>query len=195
MSTDPLESIGVDAAGLRFGIVAARFNRRYVDALLDKVLRTLDEEGAAEADIETLRTPGAFETPYVAGMLAASGEFDAIIVLAVVVAGDTNHHEVLADSTAEALLRIARESETPVINGIITVNTEQQAEARCMGALNRGREFALAAIEMADLKTQLVRRLDDIFSALEKQKAEDETWDAFFEDIDDDDEEEEPWKS
>ena len=192
MSSDPLESIGVDAESLRIGIVAARFNHRYVDALLDKTLRTLDEAGVPEANIETLRAPGAFETPYLAGMLATSGEFDAVIVLAVVIAGDTNHHEVLAQSTADALLRVSRETEVPVINGIITVNTAQQAEARCIGGLNRGREFAIAALEMADLKVQLVRRLDEIFSqdSAENPKGKAE-WDAYF----DDNGEEEPWKS
>ncbi len=191
MSSDPLESLGVDGSGLRIGIVAARYNRRHVDALLDQVLRTLDEAHVAEVDIETLRAPGAFETPYLAGMLATSGEFDAVIVLAVVIAGDTDHHEVIAYSTAEALLRISRETEIPVINGIITVNTVQQAEQRCIGALNRGREFALAALEMADLKVQLVRRLDEIFKQDEQQPAADkDDWDVFF-----DEDDEEPWKS
>ncbi|MFA5257128.1 MAG: 6,7-dimethyl-8-ribityllumazine synthase [Opitutales bacterium] len=189
MSQDSSDATSIDGEGLRFGIVASRYNKRFVDALLDSALRALDGAGVRAEDIESFRVPGALEAPYLAGMLAASGEFDCIIALGVVIRGDTNHHDVIARSTADAFQRIARESEIPVINGIIGVNNVKQAEDRCLGAMDRGSEFAQSALEMADLKVQLVRRLDEIFStdANEDDKPD---WSGFFEDSDD-----QNWKS
>ncbi len=181
-----MEAALIEGEGLRFGIVASRYNKKYVDALLESALRALDEAGVLAEDIETIRVPGAMEAPYVVGMLAASGEFDCIIALGVIIKGDTSHHDVIARSTAEAFQRIARESEVPVINGIIDVNNVKQAEERCLGAMDRGAEFAASALEMADIKVQLVRRLDEIFGTAPEGPEE---WDSPFDD------EEQPWKS
>jgi 6,7-dimethyl-8-ribityllumazine synthase len=190
MSQDSPDSVKIEGEGLRFAIVASRYNKRYVDALLDNATRTLHEAGVHPDDIEVVRVPGALESPYVASMLAATGDFDCLIMLGVVIEGDTNHHDVIAYSTADAFHAVAREQETPVINGVIDVHNAKQAEERCMGSMNRGAEFAKTALEMAELKVQLVRRLDDIYDAeqSEKQKAQ---WNEFFEEGDDD----QPWKS
>jgi 6,7-dimethyl-8-ribityllumazine synthase len=162
MSLDRPDMTSIDGAGLRFAIVAARFNQRLVDDLLDNILRVLDDAGVAPEDVETIRVPGSHEIPYVAGMLAKGGEFDSIICLGVVIAGETPHHDIIAHGTAAALLRIGNDTEIPLINGIIVTNTLAQAQARCSGRINRGREFAQAALEMADLKRRLVHRLDQL---------------------------------
>ncbi|MBN1404252.1 MAG: 6,7-dimethyl-8-ribityllumazine synthase [Opitutales bacterium] len=186
MSDIPLEAVNVDGEGLRFGIVASRYNKDYVDALLESALRTLDKAGVRAEDIETIRVPGALEAPFVAGMLASSGEFDCLIVLGVIIKGDTSHHDVIARSTAEAFQRISRESEVPIINGVLDVNNEEQAKLRCMGKMDRGAEFATSALEMADLKVQLVRRLDEIYGS----GHDDDDWGSFF-----DNDGDSPWKS
>lgn len=162
MSDDAPESLHVDGSNLRFGIVAARFNQRLVNNLLSHVIQTLEAAGTPQTNIETVRVPGSHEVPYAAAMLARSGNFDCIIALGLVLAGDTNHHDMIAHATAHALQRTAIDSEIPVINGIITVNSQEQAEARCGTALNRGREFALAALEMAELKDRLSVCIDDL---------------------------------
>lgn len=196
VSEDSPEEIQIDGEGLRVAIVAARYNQRYVDALLENVLRVLDEAGVAAEDIETIRVPGSNEVAYVIGMLAAGGEFDALVALGVVIQGETPHAEVIVHGTAEALHQITRETETPVINGILAVETEAQAALRSTGKLNRGREFGLAALEMADLKLRLTRRLDEIFAEQEKadRRHPDEPspqWDELLDEDDNDD----TWKS
>jgi 6,7-dimethyl-8-ribityllumazine synthase len=180
MSTDKPEASGVNGEGLRFAIVASRYNKTYVDALLENAAGILNEAGVLADDIEIVRVPGALEIPYVASMLGASGDFDCIIALGVVIEGDTNHHDVIARSTADAFQRISEKSETPVINGVIDVHNAKQAEERCVGSLNRGAEFAHTALEMAELKVQLVRRLDDIYEEEEAEKQK-EKWHEFFE--------------
>jgi 6,7-dimethyl-8-ribityllumazine synthase len=180
MSQDPLENTSVDGEGLRFAIVASRYNRRFVDALLDSALRTLGDAGVKPDDIETVRVPGALEIPYVAEMLAKGGEFDCIIALGVIIEGDTSHHDVIARSTADAFLRTCHVNETPVINGVIDVHNAQQAEERCTGRLDRGAEFARSALEMADLKVQLVRRLDEIFGDEEDEPGDKGGWEDLF---------------
>jgi 6,7-dimethyl-8-ribityllumazine synthase len=181
MSNEPLESSGIEGDGFRFAVVASRYNKSYVDALIESAVRTLDEAGVLSDDIEVVRVPGALEIPYAAGMLAATGDFDCVIALGVIVEGDTNHHDVIARSTADAFHDIASKSETPVINGVIDVHNAKQAEERCMGRLNRGAEFAKTALEMADLKVQMVRRLDEIYDEEEAQHQK-EKWHEFFED-------------
>jgi|WetSurMetagenome_2_1015567.scaffolds.fasta_scaffold403870_1 6,7-dimethyl-8-ribityllumazine synthase len=179
MSTDKPEATGVEGEGLRFAIVAARYNRTYVDALLESAKRVLGEAGVINDDIEVVRVPGALEIPYVASMLGASGDYDCIIALGVVIEGDTNHHDVIARSTADAFHQIAEKTETPVINGVIDVHNAKQAEERCIGSLDRGAEFAHTALEMAELKVQLVRRLDDIYEE-EQTENEKDKWHEFF---------------
>jgi 6,7-dimethyl-8-ribityllumazine synthase len=87
--------------------------------------------------------------PFAASLLAKSGEFDAVIVIGMVIAGDTNHHNVIGDSTAINLQNLSIQAELPIINGIIVVDSHEQAEARAGTTINRGNEFAEAALEMA----------------------------------------------
>jgi 6,7-dimethyl-8-ribityllumazine synthase len=180
MSQSPPEPATLDGSDNFIGIVAARFNAGLVDALLARVLAVLKEHKVRERNIEVLRVPGANEIPYAAHMLAATGQFDALIALGVVIAGDTDHHTIIAQGTAYSLHSVGIQSETPVINGILTVGAAAQAQARISGPLDRGAEFARAALHMAWHKLRLVERLD----ALEDDEEE------FDEDDDDDDEDE-----
>jgi 6,7-dimethyl-8-ribityllumazine synthase len=176
MSANPPDPAKIDGADFFIGIVASRYNGKLVDALLARVLKALKEQGVRERNIEVLRVPGANEVPYAAHMLAATGEFDCLIALGVVLAGETSHHEVISYGTAYSLHSIGMQSEIPVINGILTVSSLDQAEERITGKHDRGTEFAHAALQMAWHKIKLVERLD----ALEDKK----------EDLEDDDEDE-----
>lgn len=152
MSQDIPSEHSIDGRDLHVGIAAARFNESFVAALLKNVTITLTDFKAPEAEI--IRVPGSNELPYAANLLASSGKFDVIISLGLVLAGETQHHHHIADSTATALHQVSIETGVPVINGIIVVENKEQAETRCQGSLNRGREFAKAALEMAHLKSQ-----------------------------------------
>jgi len=147
MSLDSPSIQAIDGSGFRFAIIAARFNESLVDSLLHHACEALEAAGAPKPVVE--RTPGSNELPFAVSTLARSGEFDAIIAIGLVIAGATNHHNVIGDSCAIALHNIAAETEVAVINGITVVETREQAEQRAGTEINRGREFALAALEMA----------------------------------------------
>jgi 6,7-dimethyl-8-ribityllumazine synthase len=155
MSLDAPTPLSLSGAGCRIGIVAARFNSALVDTLVERATATLTKAGVGVEAIQTVRVPGSHETPWAAQQLAASGRFDAVIALGVLIAGDTNHHEMVGDAVAHALMRVSLDTRVPVINGVIVVNNLAQAEARTTGSINRGAEFAAAALEMATLKKSL----------------------------------------
>ncbi len=155
MSLDAPTPLSLSGADFRIGIVAARFNATLVDALMNRAVARLVAAGVPEAAIRAIRVPGSHEAPWGAQQLAASGSFDAVIALGVLIAGDTNHHEMVGDAVAAALMRVTLDTRVPVINGVIVVNTREQAEARAVGAHDRGAEFAAAALEMAALKKSL----------------------------------------
>jgi 6,7-dimethyl-8-ribityllumazine synthase len=139
-------------AGFRFGVVAARFNEEWVDGLLARVEVRLRAAAVKEANLTVVRVPGSHEVPWAAQALALTGRCDCVIALGVLIAGDTNHHEMVGQSVSHALQRVALETQVPVINGVIVVNSVAQARARCVGRINRGAEFAEAALEMAALR-------------------------------------------
>ena len=126
-----------------------------MDALVARAQARLVSAGVPAAAIETIRVPGSHEIPWAAQQLAAGGRFDAVITLGVLIAGDTNHHEMVGDAVAAALMRVSLDTRIPVINGVIVVNNLAQAEARTTGSMDRGSEFANAALEMAALKKSL----------------------------------------
>ncbi len=159
MSLDTPETLNFDASELRFGIVAARYNKSLVDTFLQRTVAALQAAGAAEKNIRLLRASGSNELPYLANMLARGGTVDCVIALGVVIAGDTDHHTVIAISAAHALQAISLKTHIPVINGILVTHSVEQAEARCRGAIDRGTEFARAAVEMAHHKVHLSRTL------------------------------------
>lgn len=147
MSLDTPSSKQIDGSGYRFAIVGARYNEALVSSLISEACNTLGASGSAAPMVE--RVPGSAELPFAASLLAMSGQFDAVIVIGVVIAGDTNHHNVIGDSTAITLQNLSIQTNLPIINGIIVVNNQEQAEARAGTAINRGKEFAEAALEMA----------------------------------------------
>ena len=135
---------------LSIAIVAARYNIILVEALIENTLNTLKE-----SDIEPIcleRVPGSAELPYAASLIEKSHSPDVIIALGVIIAGETDHHSVIAYSGAQTLNQISIEKNIPIINGVIVTNTQKEAEDRCGSKVNRGKEFALAALEMAQLK-------------------------------------------
>lgn len=155
MSLNPPSVRRIDGTKFGFGVVAARFNEELVGALLARLTAGLEAAGVQAGKLTVVRVPGSHEVPWAAGRLAASGRFDCVVALGVLIGGDTNHHEMVGQSVSHALQRVALDSGVPVINGVIVTDTPAQARARCTGRINRGAEFARAALEMAVLKRQL----------------------------------------
>lgn len=147
MSLDTPSPQAFDGRGIRFAIVAARYNQALVDALVREACATLEAASAPAPLVE--RVPGSAELPFAASLLAESGEVDAVIAIGMVIAGDSNHHNVLGDSTAITLQNLSIQTGLPIINGIIVVDNHEQAEARAGSTINRGKEFAESALAMA----------------------------------------------
>jgi 6,7-dimethyl-8-ribityllumazine synthase len=145
-----------NARGLRFGIVASRFNDFIVDRLLDAAVSTLLKHGVAAGDIEIVRVPGAFETPLAIKKLAAGRRFQALIALGCVIRGGTPHFEYVAGEASRGVAQVSLDEEIPIGFGILTVDSVEQAIERA-GAKggNKGAEAALAAIQMAAVLKQL----------------------------------------
>lgn len=142
----------VDGTDMTIGVVAARYNPTLVDALLHQVFEQLRSAGVKEKKIRVYRVPGSNELPSAAQWLAAASKPDVIIALGVIIRGDTKHYELVAEASAQGLMRVALDSRIAVINGVVVAENSKQAEDRCLGKINRGAEFARAALEMADLK-------------------------------------------
>ena len=155
MSLSAPPPIALNGAPYSFGIVAARYNPSLVDALLATVFEELTAAGVKTKLIKMVRVPGSHEVPVAVHWLAQGGRRDCVIALGVLIAGDTNHHEMVGRSVSQALQQVALATRTPVINGVIVTGSLKQAEARCRGTINRGVEFARAALEMAALKRRL----------------------------------------
>src|SRR6266545_2667336 len=132
----------------RIGIVVARFNAPIGDALLDSALKALVAAGVADSDITVASVPGALEVPLALQRLAQTGDFDALVALGAVIRGETYHFEIVANESASGLSSVQLEFGIPIGNGILTSDTEAQANAR---ASTKGGEAALAALELANL--------------------------------------------
>jgi 6,7-dimethyl-8-ribityllumazine synthase len=147
---------GLQAKGMRFGLVCARFNDFFVSKLVDGAIDCLLRHGAAATDIETAWVPGSFEIPLVAQRLAASGQYDAVIALGVVIQGSTAHANYVNAEVSKGLAQVSLASGVPVIYGVVTTeNIEQAIERSGSKAGNRGASAAATAIEMVDLMRQL----------------------------------------
>ena len=142
--------------GLKFGIVAARFNDFITSRLVDGALDGLQRHGVAEADIEIVRVPGAYEIPLAARMFAQSGKFQAIICLGAVIRGATPHFEYVSAEVSKGVASVSLETGLPVIFGVLTTDTIEQAIERAGSKSgNKGWDAALSAIEMANVMKQL----------------------------------------
>jgi len=138
--------------GLKVGIVVARFNELLGSRLLSGANDALIRHGVAETDIDVAWVPGAFEIPLIAEKLAASGRYDAVIALGVVIRGGTPHFEYIAAEVSKGIAKVSLDTGLPVIFGVITADTIEQAVERAgTKAGNKGWEAANAAIEMASL--------------------------------------------
>ena len=162
-SIDPIDGISanqvlgdLNAAGMRFGIIVARFNDELTNELARSAFQCLETNGAQPKTIDLVRVPGAYEVPVIAEKMAASQRYDALIVLGVVVEGETQHAQMIIDTTGQSVLDIACRHQIPVINEIVGARTWAQAEARCLGGENtRGWYAAEAAIETARVHKKL----------------------------------------
>ena len=149
----------LDAKGLRFAILVARFNSFITERLLAGALDALTRHGCADSDIEIVKVPGSWEMPLVCRELAGAKKHDAIICLGAVIRGDTPHFDYVAGEAAKGLSQVAADTGVPVAFGVLTCNTLEQAIDRA-GAKggNKGFDAATTAIEMADLLRRLRKK-------------------------------------
>jgi len=144
------------ADGKKFGIIVARFNSFISERLLEGAIDTLERSGAAAADIDVARVPGAYELPLVAQKMAKSGKYDAVICLGVVIRGATPHFDLVINEAAKGIAQVGMATERPILFGVLTTDTIEQAIERAGSkAGNKGSECALAAIEMVNLLGQM----------------------------------------
>jgi 6,7-dimethyl-8-ribityllumazine synthase len=144
------------ARGFRFALVTSRFNEFITKRLQDGAIDCLLRHGAEEGDLHVVRVPGAFELPYAAKRLAASKNYDAVIALGAVIRGATPHFEYVAGEAAKGIASASLETGVPIIFGVVTANTLDEAIERAgTKSGNKGFDAALSAIEMASLFAQL----------------------------------------
>jgi 6,7-dimethyl-8-ribityllumazine synthase len=136
-----------DGAGLRVGLVAARFNDLIVDRLLEGALGALRQHGVDDDDLVVVRVPGAVEVPLLAQALADRDDIDAVVALGCVIRGSTSHYDVVCSMVASGITRVTLDAAKPVIFGVLTTENLEQAFDRAGGKLgNKGAEAAAAAI-------------------------------------------------
>ena len=146
----------LQASGLRFGIVASRFNSFVVDRMIDGALDALRRTGARDEDITIVRVPGSFEIPAMARTLATSGRFDAVVCVGAVIRGGTPHFDYIAAEVTKGIAQVAMEAKVPVVYGVITTDTIEQAIERSgTKAGNKGYDAAMTAVELCNLYREL----------------------------------------
>ena len=146
----------MNGSGLRFGIVVSRFNESLTNTLAEEAIRALKFCDVNDKQIELVRVPGAYEIPVVTEKMASTGLFDVFIVLGVVIEGETQHAQMIIDTTGVAILEMACRYKIPIINEIVGARTREQAEVRCaVGNKSRGWYAGLAAIETAQVLRQI----------------------------------------
>lgn len=147
----------LDAAGKKYALVVSRFNNFLTDKLVEGALDCLTRHGAADGDIALAYVPGAFEIPYVAAKMAA-GNYDAVICLGAVIRGDTPHFDYISNEASKGIAKIALDSGKPVIFGLVTADTLEQAIERSgTKAGNKGWDAAEAAVEMVNLYSAIAK--------------------------------------
>jgi 6,7-dimethyl-8-ribityllumazine synthase len=149
----------ISGRGRKFGIVVSRTNEFVTRRLLDGAVDALQRHEVAEGDLTVVYCPGSFEIPVVAKKLVSSAKLDGVICLGAVIRGDTPHFQYIAAEVAKGVAAVALETGIPVVFGVLTTDTLEQAVERAGSkAGNKGREAALAALEMADLYAKLKGR-------------------------------------
>ncbi|MDD2742427.1 MAG: 6,7-dimethyl-8-ribityllumazine synthase [Rhodocyclaceae bacterium] len=142
----------LNGAGLKIGIVMSRFNLPVCEGLLSACIHELKRLGVADADMTIANVPGALEIPLVLQSMAQSGSFDALVALGAVIRGDTYHFEVVSNDSCRAIMDVQLDTGVPIANGILTCETDEQAEVRMQP---KGSDCAQAAVEMANLQKAL----------------------------------------
>ena len=146
----------LNAEGMRFGIVVAKFNDFVTLKLLDGAKSALLENGVDPSDITVAMVPGSFEIPVVADSWASSGNYDAIICLGAVIKGETDHYEYVSKGAAEGIARVALDNQLPVMFGVLTTHDVEQALDRCGGRKgNEGESSAISAIKTINVLRQI----------------------------------------
>lgn len=146
----------ISGKGLKFGIVAARFNEFIVSKLVGGALDTLHRHETADRDIDVAWVPGAFEIPLAAKKMAESGKYDAILCLGAVIRGSTTHYDYVCNEVSKGVAQVGLQTGVPTIFGVVTTeNIEQAIERAGTKAGNKGADAAMAAMEMASLLGKL----------------------------------------
>lgn len=151
MSTDQPHYPDIDLTELKIGVVCATFNPTLTDALLRRVRDQLQGEPKV-TDLLIERVPGSNEIPSCIDLILQNKSFDCMVALGVVIKGSTSHHHLVAEATAHALQDLSFHYHVPIINGIVVTDDLQSAEERITGQIDRGFEFAKAALQMAQLR-------------------------------------------
>jgi 6,7-dimethyl-8-ribityllumazine synthase len=151
-----------NGVGRRVAVLASRFNEPIVKKLVDGALQALIQYGVVFEDIDVIWVPGAWELPVAARWLLESDRYDGIVALGAVIRGETAHFDFIAAEASRGLAQASSDSETPIGFGVLTCDTEEQAEARAGGAHgNKGWDAAVATLEMADLADMLTPNDED----------------------------------
>jgi 6,7-dimethyl-8-ribityllumazine synthase len=142
----------LNAEGGKFAIIVARFNEFFSEKLLDGAMDCLKRHGASDGDVDIIRVPGSFEIPYAASRLAKTKKYDSILCLGVVIRGQTPHYEYINSEVAKGVAKISLDNDLPVIFGLVTADTIEQAIERSgTKSGNKGFTAAMTAIEMVNL--------------------------------------------
>ncbi|HTX18515.1 MAG TPA: 6,7-dimethyl-8-ribityllumazine synthase [Bacteroidota bacterium] len=151
---------GVTSEGNRYAVIVSQFNQTVTKRLLAGALDCFRSHGAdPDRDVDVYYCPGAFEIPAVASRIAGEGAYDAIVCLGAIIRGETPHFEYIAEECASGVGTVARETNVPVLFGVLTTDTIDQAMERSGGSVgNKGWDAALGAISMANLYSQLVTK-------------------------------------
>ncbi|MFH1687041.1 MAG: 6,7-dimethyl-8-ribityllumazine synthase [bacterium] len=156
MTTHKVYEGKLDAAGIRIGLIVSRFNSLFTDKLLQGALDCFKRHGGDTADLAVTYVPGAFEIPYVASKLAESSKYDAVVCLGAIIRGDTPHFDYIANEAAKGIASISLRTGVPVVYGLVTADTLEQALERSgTKAGNKGWDAAISAIEMVNLYRQI----------------------------------------
>ena len=151
----------MNSAGFRFAIIVSRWNDFLTSKLLDGALDALESTGADENSIEIFKVPGSFELPLTALKAAQSGDFDAVIAIGVVIRGETPHFDYVAGQAASGIAQAGIQTGIPVIFGVVTTDTVEQAMNRSgVKSGNKGYEAAMSAVEVANLYREMSNRED-----------------------------------
>jgi len=145
----------LDGGGLRIAIVVARFNETVTSRLLAGARTALERHGVKEDNVVVAWVPGAFELPLIARAFAEAGAYDAVVCLGAVIRGETPHFDFVAGEAARGVGRVAADTGVPVIFGVITPNTVEQALDRAGGKADKGYDAVVSAIETANLMRQI----------------------------------------